>query len=371
MPFLIITHAEHYISPKGELSAYAPYVREMNIWLKHVEKVIIVAPKAKAFDEQINLGYNHPNIKYIEVPAFSLLGFQNCLRTLLVLPKITFTVFKAMKNASHIHLRCPGNMGLIGCVLQVFFPNKKKTAKYAGNWDYNSKQAWSYRLQQFLLNSTLLTKQMTALVYGHWPGVSKNIKSFFTATYRENEKQVNLLRNYTTALHFCFVGSLTTNKGIFETLDIVQQLKYLKYEVVLHFYGDGKDKAKLIDKIKAYKAEKWVFVYGNQPKQQIKKALQYSHFLLLPSKSEGWPKAIAEAMFWGCIPIATKVSCVPWMLDNGKRGILLGDDFDNNIKLITSYINDYEKLEQLSEKGSKWSRQYTLDNFEKEIKQLL
>jgi hypothetical protein len=37
-------------------------------------------------------------------------------------------------------------------------------------------------------------------------------------------------------------------------------------------------------------------------------------------KSEGWPKAIAEGMFWGCIPVGTAVSCVPFMLDEGKRG---------------------------------------------------
>jgi hypothetical protein len=31
-------------------------------------------------------------------------------------------------------------------------------------------------------------------------------------------------------------------------------------------------------------------------------------------------KAIAEGMFWGCIPVGTAVSCVPFMLDEGKRG---------------------------------------------------
>jgi hypothetical protein len=43
--------------------------------------------------------------------------------------------------------------------------------------------------------------------------------------------------------------------------------------------------------------------------------------VLLPSDSEGWPK-IAEGMFWGCVPIATAVSCVPYMLDYGKEDLL-------------------------------------------------
>ena len=40
-------------------------------------------------------------------------------------------------------------------------------------------------------------------------------------------------------------------------------------------------------------------------------------------KSEGYLKAIAEGMFWGTIPIATRVSCLEYMLDKGNRGILL------------------------------------------------
>jgi hypothetical protein len=44
--------------------------------------------------------------------------------------------------------------------------------------------------------------------------------------------------------------------------------------------------------------------------------------VLLPSNSEGWPKAIAEGMFWGCVQLQTAVSCVPYMLDYGKEGLL-------------------------------------------------
>jgi hypothetical protein len=35
---------------------------------------------------------------------------------------------------------------LLGCVLQIF-SNKKKTAKYAGNWD-PKKQPWDYKLKK-------------------------------------------------------------------------------------------------------------------------------------------------------------------------------------------------------------------------------
>jgi hypothetical protein len=37
-------------------------------------------------------------------------------------------------------------------------------------------------------------------------------------------------------------------------------------------------------------------------------------------------------MFWGCVPIVTSVSCIPFMLDYGKRGVLL----DKNKKKMFS-----------------------------------
>ena len=114
-----------------------------------------------------------------------------------------------MRWADHIHLRCPGNVGLLGSLVQVFFPSKPKTAKYAGNWDPKAKQPLSYKIQKWLLSNTLLTKNMTVLVYGEWPNQTKNIKSFFTATYREADKKEIQIRKLEADIQFVFVGTLS------------------------------------------------------------------------------------------------------------------------------------------------------------------
>ena len=72
-----------------------------------------------------------------------------------------------------------------------------------------------------------------------------------------------------------------------------------------------------------YGLEDLVTLHGNVDTETIKVALKQAHFVVLPSKSEGWPKAIAEGMLWGAIPVATSVSCLEYMLDKGNRGILL------------------------------------------------
>jgi hypothetical protein len=185
MSFIVITHVQHK-KLQDKIYAYGPYVREMNLWIRHVDKVIIVAPLCeKSKPEDIDIPYIHNNITFIRIPEFNLLGIKSIVRTSFLLPLLIFRISKGIKKADHIHIRCPGNVGLLACFVQIFFPNRKKTAKYASNWDCNIKQPWSYRLQQRILRNTFLTRNMTVLVYGEWPDRTKNIKPFFTASYSE------------------------------------------------------------------------------------------------------------------------------------------------------------------------------------------
>ena len=113
-----------------------------------------------------------------------------------------------------------------------------------------------------------------------------------------------------------------------------------------------------------------VKIHGNQSKEVIKRALNKAHFSILPSKSEGWPKAIAEGMFFGVIPIATKVSCVPKMLDDGKRGILIVPEVNAAVLKIEETLK-HKDLKRMSKLASDWSQTFTLEYFESEIKKLL
>ena len=187
MKFAIITHVQH-IKGDNQYFGYAPYIREMNIWLKYVDEVIIVAPLVDRELNPIHEKYNHSHVNFRQVEEFDITSIANVFKTIARLPKIVTQVYKAMSQADHIHLRCPGNMGLIGAMVQILFPKKPKTAKYAGNWDPNAKQPFTYKLQRWILSNTFLTKNMQVLVYGEWKNSTKNIKPFFTATYSESDK---------------------------------------------------------------------------------------------------------------------------------------------------------------------------------------
>jgi hypothetical protein len=76
-------------------------------------------------------------------------------------------------------------------------------------------------------------------------------------------------------------------------------------------------------------------------------------------------------MFWGCVPIATPVSCVSYMMGNGSRGILLQEKLNEDLNQILTVINNEELYQKMAIEGQSWSQQFTTDKFESEISMLL
>ncbi len=369
MKLLIITHTLH--KKQGEFwYAYAPYVKEMRLWEKYAEEVYIVAPMLKKEPTAIELHYKNPNIQLTEVPAFSWTSVGNFFKSLFQLPGIIIVLFNAMRKADHIHLRCPGNMGLLGCMVQVFFPKKKKSAKYAGNWDPNAKQPRSYWLQKYILNNTFLTKNMQVMVYGSWPGTSKNILPFFTATYPRAKVQT-MDKTFAAPFTALFVGGLTPGKNALYAVQLIHAIHRQGVPISLAIYGEGAQWDKIDSYIREHQLEAVVRLHGNQAAEVVEQAYKESHFLILASRSEGWPKVVAEAMFWGCIPLATAVSCVPEMLEHGERGVLLTKDLKKDISAFAILLEDKNKLKAMSKAALDWSQQYTLEAFEEEIKKIV
>ncbi|GHC59886.1 glycosyltransferase family 4 protein [Ulvibacter litoralis] len=369
MKFLVVTLAPT-LKQEDSYASYAPYVREMDLWFSKVSEVTIVSPTQYS-KKLLTTSFLRKDIRVRSISELTFGTFKGALRSLFSIPMTLVVLFQEMKKADHIHLRCPGNIGLLGCLVQILFPKKKKTAKYAGNWNPASKQPLSYRFQKWILSNTFLTKNMQVLVYGEWPNQTKNIKSFFTATYPASKIEPPRERNFTAPFRFIFVGSLSSGKRPLYAIQIVQSLIEKGVECRLDFYGDGDERNAIEIYIEKHALHHVVVLHGNVTSESVEEAYKQADFMVLPSKSEGWPKVVAEAMFWGAIPLVPKISCVPWMLDRGNRGFLLDVDIDKDISNIVPLLKDSNSLLSLSRKAKKWSQNYTLDFFETEISKLL
>jgi len=369
MKFVIITHTEHKCQG-SQTFAYEPYVREMNLWGNHVSELEIVAPLSEQGILPIEKVYNK-KCTVVGIPKFDITTIKNKIHTLFVIPIIFFTLYRAMKKADHIHLRCPGNIGLLGCFVQILFPNKPKTAKYAGNWDPKAKQPLSYKFQKWILSNTFLTRNMKVMVYGNWENQSKNIIPFFTATYFEKEIESITPKKINGAINFIFVGVLTPGKQPLLSVKVVHELLKKGYDVAINIYGEGAERENVERYILEHKISGAVKLHGNVAKKIVKEAFKQAHFLVFISKSEGWPKVVAEAMCLSCLPISSPVSCVPYMLANGERGSIVDPELGVIVAEIETYLRNQELYSEKVQRAFDWSREYTLEKMEDSIKKLL
>ena len=370
LKFVVVSSAPVLLK-NGQYHAYAPFVREMNLWSDFIPELTLIAPDS--YFKPLIVDVLEPAPRFYSIPAINFSSAITSISSIITVPKIILLLFRQFAQADHIHLRCPGNIGLLGCMVQIFFPRTIKTAKYAGNWDPNgTNQPLSYRLQKWILANPWLTRNMQVMAYGEWPNQSPNIKPFFTATYSEKETHIEILRrDWQGAIKFVFAGTLSEGKNPFYAVQLIKGLKDSGINVHSDIYGDGVQKKQIQDFITEHHLEQSVVLHGNKDADRLKNAYQNAHFLILPSQSEGWPKVVAEAMFWGAIPITRAVSCVPWMLGHGDRGILLKDELTADVQGIMQHLNKPELLQAMSQSGADWSRQYTTDAFSKAIKQLL
>lgn len=358
------------VRKKEAYHAYSPYVKELKLWAKYADEMAFCCPIWEEDKGLLIAPIDFPFALY-PIREFNIKTPWNFLKACWFSWMNFWQLFRIMFWADHIHLRCPGNVGLMGCWVQIFFPHKLKTAKYAGNWDPKSIQPRTYKWQQSILSNTFLTRNIRVLVYGHWPGSSHNIHPFFTATYREAEKIPVAPRDFSSGIEMIYVGTLSPGKKPLYAIQLVEQLRASHPQIKLSLYGHGAEKANLEAYIKQNNLSDFVTLKGNFAQEAMKAVYQSAHGLILPSDSEGWPKVVAEAMFWACVPVATRVSCVPDMLGEGSRGVLLEMDLQTDAQQISRLVADLTQYQQMAQQAMEWSRHYTLDQFELAIQKFL
>lgn len=372
MDLAVFSHVKH-LWYQDQCYGYGPFVREMNLWSKYTDTMTVLGTnygKEKIRPDGMEAAYTIKNFKLVDVPGFDLLSLTAILFTVFKVPYIFLKCLVLMAKADHIHIRCPGNVGLIACVAQIFCPNKPKSAKYAGNWDPHSQQPWSYRLQQSILRNRFLTRNMQVLVYGAWPNEPAHILPFISATFYEVDKVAFKPRDYRQPLKLVFAASLVPGKRPLLTIQIVEALNQRGFPAVLDLFGDGPLMAELQAYVDAQGLQEQIIFHGNQDIRLIMDYYKEAHFNILPSKSEGWPKAVAEGMFFGCVPIATAVSCVGWMLDFGNRGIIIEPDLEAAVATVVQHL-EHKDLTAMAQAAQAWSEDYTFDRLEADIARVL
>jgi glycosyltransferase involved in cell wall biosynthesis len=249
------------------------------------------------------------------------------LNILRLYPSMFLLIRKEVKRHKFIHSRAPSNPSVIAMFLSLLFPEKIFWHKYAGSW-VDDTSFFYKRQRQFLKR---LNDNSRITINGNF-STKRNILSFENPCLDENDRDKGgiIVKNkyLSDKINFCFVGGLNSNKGIERFINSFSGISSNKIGNI-HIVGDG-------ERIKQYlllaKQNKHSIIFhGFLPKEEISSIYIISHFIILPSKSEGFPKVIGEAMNFGCIPIVSDVSCIGQYIKNNKNGFLLDDVSEGSI----------------------------------------
>lgn len=149
--------------------------------------------------------------------------------------------------------------------------------------------------------------------------------------------QNNYSRNYNSRLKLLFLGRHDKQKGIFDLFEIEKILQQNNVEVDWTVLGKGPESEALKlqwannDNVKFYLAKN---------NSEVLKIASENDILVFPTRFEGSPVAMLEAMSVGCVPIVTALDGgIKETIENKVNGFLCVegsiDDFAENIILLS------------------------------------
>lgn len=145
------------------------------------------------------------------------------------------------------------------------------------------------------------------------------------------------------------VGRLSVQKGLVPFLDIVDQLRAVRPELLWVLVGEGPMRAPLEKKIAELGLADHVMLVGWQTHQA--QWYQSLDLLVMPSVREGLPNTLLEAMALSVPVAATAVGGNGELLADGEFGVLLTDPSSSWPKLLSGLLADRERLDRLGEAG--------------------
>jgi len=117
-----------------------------------------------------------------------------------------------------------------------------------------------------------------------------------------------------------FTGRLVYQKGLDTLLEALGGLKELPWQLTL--VGDGPQHVPLEQQARELGLEERIIFAGWQPRQVLPKLYQEANLFVLPSRHEGMPNALLEAMSSGLPAIASCIAGNEELVQDGQTGLL-------------------------------------------------
>lgn len=372
MRLLIISHTAHYRTPHG-LTSWGPTARELDYLAVLFDHVVHVAPVYDDPSPASALPYTTSGIRVRGVQPAGGRTLGSKAGILLAYPQYARVIREEMAQADVVHVRCPANISLLTLgLLRVVKEPAYRWVKYAGNWQPEGHEPWSYGLQRRWLQDNVHHGVVT--INGRWPRQPEHVYSFLNPCLTDVELAEGAVaagdKWLGSRIELLFVGALNEWKGVSRVLAVAQQLQAAGVPYRLRLAGDGPDRPRY----EAWVSEQGltsVEFLGWVQRSRMPDYYSLAHFILLPSQSEGWPKVLSEAMAYGVVPIAGAVSSIPQILGSTGAGVTFAPgDIRGMSDAIQHYAQDPASWTAASRAGTVAAQQFSYRTYQQAVTDL-
>jgi len=367
----IVGDTRHSWDPDGRLCTLSPVVRQLQPWLERFDEVVYCGTAVSGRPPANHEPYPSQKVRLTRLPSG---GGENIKAKLGLGPKVLqwFPVLRrALRKADVVHFRCPCNIALVGLMAAHGLP-VRRFAMYAGNWAGYPGESPFYRLQRAWLNSRRY--RGLAAVYGRWSRQPDHVLSSFSPSFTHDEWEeeeghvARKLRTYSNqkrlgALRIVSVGHLNTDKNQASILQAVKLLRAQGIETHVEFLGDGPERETLEALARRLQLRDCVRFRGRVSLQEVREAHRSAQVAVLASRSEGYPKVLAEAMCGGAVPVASNVGINSEILAKGRGRVFPYGDSERLAQCLADLSGDPDRLRRMTLAGREYTRSRTLEAF--------
>ena len=164
------------------------------------------------------------------------------------------------------------------------------------------------------------------------------------------------------------VANFRAHKGHAYLLEVIERAFQSQLSIHFAWVGAGDDEKTLKHQVNRRGLQSMVTFLGAM--EDVRPVLNMSDIFFLPSREEGMPRALMEAMAMGVAPIATRVGGVPEVIDDGVSGLLVDyQDVEAGVDALAQIVDSRETRElfgQASRRAivERFSLQAMVDRYE-------
>jgi glycosyltransferase involved in cell wall biosynthesis len=334
--------------------------------------LVVPCSSATAQDGGMNLAGRNLSVSPLTNPAGS--GLRRKAGLPFWLARNAPALVREIRRADVVHAPIPGDIGTVGMLLALVW-RKPLFVRYCGNWFVQRTSAehlWRWFMQRFAGGKRVMLA--TGGAAGPPSPRNPNVRWIFSTSLPEQELEACSRRREQHApgrARLIIVCRLERGKGVETAIESLPLVLRSFPDATLDVVGGGGELLNFRRLAAARGLDGRVTFHGKVDHAEVIRLLQQADLFCYPTASEGFPKAVLEALACGLPVVTTRVSVLPRLIGSGCGLLVERVTPEALAQAVSDCLSDAERYRAMSARALETARQYSLERWRDTIGEFL